>query len=167
RAAWRRQTRSAADIVRSRRYAASRSWAEPYRQAVAPFPSRSISQSPDCLPLRPWRLPRLSVWKRLYPSRFPAWLADDPVDMPHLAAGAGLGFAVEMRLAIPVESAGHHADLIADEILHDHIGHAPGIAQRPAGNGADMLLELVGKAHGLGPVARIVDPRRDLVDQKS
>src|SRR5258706_5711235 len=41
---------------------------------------------------------------------------------------------------------------------------APGIAEGPAANGADMLLELAHHTGFDGPVTRIVDAWRDLVD---
>ena len=44
---------------------------------------------------------------------------------------------------------------------------APRRAQRPAGDGADVLLELVDLAAVQGPVAGVVDARRELVDQQA
>ena len=43
---------------------------------------------------------------------------------------------------------------------------ARAVAQRPAGHRADVLFELVDGAAVLGPVAGIVHPRRDLVDDQ-
>ena len=44
---------------------------------------------------------------------------------------------------------------------------AGGVAERPAGDGADVLLELRTDAGVHGPMAGIVDPRRDLVDEEA
>ena len=63
-------------------------------------------------------------------------------------------------------SRGHGGNVVADEVFHHHVGKAGRVAQRPAGDGADVLLELVGDADRFGPVAGIVDARGDLVDDQ-
>ena len=57
-------------------------------------------------------------------------------------------------------------DLVADQVVHLDPAEAGGRAERPAADGADMLLELRGRSALDGPVAGIVNPRRDLVDHQ-
>ena len=88
--------------------------------------------------------------------------------MAHLAAGRGLGLAVEMnqRVGAP-QPVGNGKDIVADQVLHHAVGMALGIAERQAGDGADMLLELADDAGGFRPVAGIVDAWRDLVGDQA
>src|SRR5581483_10124317 len=66
-----------------------------------------------------------------------------PRDMAHFAAGADGRFAVEMHGGAgnlqPLAEIFH---LVADEIDHFDAAVANGLAERPAGDRADMLLEL-------------------------
>jgi hypothetical protein len=55
---------------------------------------------------------------------------------------------------------------LAQQIDHHRIAVARRVAERPAGDGADMLLELADGAGIERPVAGIVHPRRDLVDDQ-
>ena len=60
----------------------------------------------------------------------------------------------------------HSLGVLADEIVHLDSPRRVGRAERPAGDGADMLLELRGLRAVERPVAGIVDARRDLVDDQ-
>src|SRR3954471_9146318 len=89
--------------------------------------------------------------------------------MAHLAAGAGFAFAVEMEVdATFGDEFGPALDVAADEVLHHRVaaGEA-GDARRQAADGADVLLELRGDRALDGPVAAVVHPRRDLVDDRA
>src|SRR5688572_2732788 len=58
------------------------------------------------------------------------------------------------------------ASLRADEIGHHRVAMPLGAAERPAGDGPDMVLELADGAGVDGPMPRIVNPRCDLVDEE-
>ena len=64
-------------------------------------------------------------------------------DMAHLAAGPRRALAVEMH-----GGAGNRQpllvaeDVVADQVGHGHLAMADRLAERPAGDGADVLLEL-------------------------
>jgi hypothetical protein len=87
--------------------------------------------------------------------------------MTHLAPGTRLPLAIEVqnrsRLARQFETARH---LLPKEIGHFDIGMADGCRKGPAGDGADMKIELGEVAGILGPMARIVQARGDLIDEK-
>src|SRR2546430_1867411 len=86
--------------------------------------------------------------------------------MPHLAAGPRLGFSIKMERSHGLRcEACPIVGLIAQQICHDCIAVAIRIAERPAGNGADVLLELRYRTSIDGPVAGIVDAGSDLVDE--
>src|SRR5215468_4498426 len=90
-----------------------------------------------------------------------------PRHVTHLAAGTGAVLAIEMDgRARHIEPAGVIRDLIADQVDHfdPPVAHRP--AERPAGDCADVLLELRDRAAIEGPMAGIVHARRDLVDQE-
>ena len=57
-------------------------------------------------------------------------------------------------------------DLVADDVVHNRVGMALRIAQRPSGNRTDMLFELADHAGFQGPMAGIMDARSDLIDQQ-
>ena len=97
---------------------------------------------------------------------FPGSFQGNLVQVTHFAPWPRLGLAVGMGADTRPEPLGDRGDPVADEVFHLEIGEARGVAQRPAGDGADVLLELVGDTHGLGPVAGIVDAWGDLVDQQ-
>src|SRR5882672_367440 len=87
-------------------------------------------------------------------------------DMAHLPARPGCALAIEVngraRFGQP--------RLVAVDLVPDQIGHGDGavtdrLAERPARNGPDMLLELRDRGPVERPMAGIVHPRRDLVDQ--
>src|SRR6478736_4117913 len=87
-------------------------------------------------------------------------------DMPHLAAGARRALAIEMH-----SGAGNRqpllvvVDIVPDQIGHRDRGVADRFAERPAGNGPYVLLELRDGGAVQRPVPGIMHPRRDLVDQ--
>src|SRR6202051_2907992 len=87
--------------------------------------------------------------------------------MPH--------FAARPRRTLAVEVDGRARDgqplLVAIDIVADQIGHgarpmAHRLAERPAGDGADVLLELRDRRAVERPVPGIVHPRGNLVDQQ-
>ena len=86
--------------------------------------------------------------------------------MSHLAARPRRALAVEVH-----GGAGHRQpSLVVEDVVADQIGHgdramADRLAERPAGDGADVLLELRDRGAVERPVPGIVHPRRDLVDQ--
>src|SRR4051812_35273652 len=86
--------------------------------------------------------------------------------MAHFAAWPRRPLAIEMnggaRDAEPLLVV---ADLLADQIGHGDRAVAHWFSKRPAGDRPDMLLELRDGGAVERPMARIVDPRRDLVDQ--
>ena len=57
--------------------------------------------------------------------------------------------------------------LRADQVRHHHVGVARRRPERPAGDRADVVLELRDGAGVLRPMAGIVDARRDLVDEEA
>ena len=86
--------------------------------------------------------------------------------MAHLAAGARLALAVEMQLSAGLgENLAPGQNLVADQILH----HRPRVmldrSQRQAADGAHELLELAGDTGIDRPVAGLMRPLRQLVDQ--
>src|SRR5579862_3894419 len=86
--------------------------------------------------------------------------------MAHLAAGPHRGLAVKMhRGSWNREPAPVILDLAADEVRHLDAPAADRLAERPAGHRADVLLELRHRGAVERPMAGIVHPRRDLVDQ--
>ncbi len=58
-------------------------------------------------------------------------------------------------------------DVVADQVFHLDRLAQPGGGERPAGDRADVLLELRDRGAVLGPMARIVDPGRDLVGDEA
>ena len=87
--------------------------------------------------------------------------------MRHLAAGAGLGLAVEVQAFVGLgRQLAPVLDLFAQQVGHFDTGVGRRGAERSAGDGADMLFELVADTAVLGPVAGIMDARSDLVDQQ-
>ncbi len=88
-------------------------------------------------------------------------------DMPHFAAGAGLGPAVDMD-----GGARNRQPVLVGRRFRprsgwswSHAAEPPGRGERPAGDGPDMLLELRHRTAVQCPVAGIADTRRHLVDQ--
>src|SRR5277367_2829805 len=94
-------------------------------------------------------------------------LGKDAGDVAHLAVRADFELAVEMEGEVWLgEDVAPFLGVLADQVVHFGPA-APGRgAERPAGDGADMLLELRGLGALDRPVAGIVHPRRDLVDDK-
>src|SRR5271167_2779179 len=95
---------------------------------------------------------------------FGCWL--DLGHMPHLAAGPGCTLAVE----VDGGARNRQPSLIAVDVVPDQVGHgdmpiAEGLAQRPSGDGADVLFELRDRGAVQRPVPGIVHPRSNLVDQ--
>ena len=56
-------------------------------------------------------------------------------------------------------------DIVANQVRHGHLAMADRFAERPAGDGADVLLELRDRGAVQRPVPGIMHPRRNLVDQ--
>ena len=87
--------------------------------------------------------------------------------MAHLATGPAFLFPIEMegrlRLAGKVSPG---FNLGAQDIGHFHIEVTLRLGQGPAGNGADVKLELGEEAGILSPVAGVVNPGGDLVDEQ-
>src|ERR1700744_6787185 len=103
------------------------------------------------------------IWHR---SRDFGRLGVDLRDMPHLPAWARRPLAVEMyRCAWNGQPLRVGIDFVADQVGHGHPAVPDGLAERPARNGPDMLLELRNRGPVEGPMSRIMYPRRDLVDQ--
>ena len=87
-------------------------------------------------------------------------------DMAHLAAGASFALAVDVDVHIGLgDEIGPAVDVVADEVVHDRAAtNELGRAGRKVADGADMLFELRGDRALDRPMAAVVDPRRDLVD---
>src|SRR5260370_13804338 len=86
--------------------------------------------------------------------------------MSHLPARPRRTLAVE----VDSRAADGKPLLVAIDIVPDQVGHGDRavtnrLAERPAGDGADMLLKLRNRGTVERPVPGIVHPRRDLVDQ--
>ena len=91
----------------------------------------------------------------------------EPGDVAHLAALSRLRLAVEMEVRGRVGDQRRPVlDIGADQVLHGGVGAPCRGAERQAADGADVLRELAGGAALDGPMTRIVDARRDLVDQQ-
>ena len=61
----------------------------------------------------------------------------------------------------------HAQHVMPDQVLHHNVAVPLAVAQWPARNSADVLLELADGAAVLGPVARIMDARSDLVHDQA
>jgi hypothetical protein len=71
-------------------------------------------------------------------------------------------------MAAPVAAiSGMREDVVPDQVLHHHIRVTLSVAERPAGDGADVLFELVDDAAVLRPVPGIVDAGGELVDDEA
>src|SRR5580700_673454 len=98
------------------------------------------------------------------PSR-PSSLRKDTGDVPHLAARTDRGLAVEVQGGSgDFKPAAKVLDLAADEVGHFHTAVADWLGERPASHRPDMLLELRYRSTVQGPMAGIVHPRRNFVD---
>jgi len=87
--------------------------------------------------------------------------------MAHLASGARLFLAVERQTRLRIgEMMLPGLDIVADQVAHCDPPVAPGRAQWPAADGADMLLELRGLRAEIGPVPGIVHAGSDFVDDE-
>jgi hypothetical protein len=86
--------------------------------------------------------------------------------MAHLAARPRRALAVEVN-----GGAGHRQpllvveDIVADQVGHGDLAVTNRLAERPAGNRPDVLLELRDRGAVQRPVPGIMHPRRNLVDQ--
>src|SRR5262245_23159569 len=77
-----------------------------------------------------------------------------PRDVAHLAAWTGVVLAVEVEAGAGLGGQLQPAvRLLADQVHHLCVAVAPGGAQRPAGHGADVVLELAHRARLDGPMA--------------
>src|SRR6185437_12690231 len=88
------------------------------------------------------------------------------VQMAHLAAAPRFPLAVELWPDACAQPGRNRGDLVADEVFHHYRGEARRVAQRPAGNRPDVLLELIRYADCFGPMPGIMDSRGYLVDQQ-
>src|SRR6202044_1037775 len=94
-------------------------------------------------------------------------LREDPRDMAHLAARSDLELAVKMQSEIRLgEDVAPVLSVLADQIVHFDPAAARRPAGGPAGNGADMLLELRGLRALERPMAGIMDARREMLDHE-
>src|SRR3984885_9828254 len=94
-------------------------------------------------------------------------LGEDARDVTHLAARADFELAIEMQAEVRLgEDVAPVLSVLADQIVHFDPAAPHCRAKRPAGDSADMLLELRGLRALKRPVAGIVDARRDLVDHE-
>src|SRR5258708_24069176 len=85
--------------------------------------------------------------------------------MPHLPARPRRPLAVDVeRCAGDGEPLPIAIDIVPDQVGHGDRAMTNRLAERPAGDGADVLLELRNRGAVERPVAGIVHPRRDLVD---
>src|SRR5215831_19412770 len=86
--------------------------------------------------------------------------------MAHLPAGPRLSLAVDVnggaRNGQPLRVG---VDFVSDQIGHGDLAMTNRLSERPAGDGTDMLLELRDRGAVKRPVAGIMHPWRDLVDQ--
>ena len=88
--------------------------------------------------------------------------------MTYLAPRPRCGFPIEMDSSQRLRSEVRPIlGLTAQKIDHHRIVVAVRIAERPAGNRTNMLLELRHHAGIDGPVAGVVNARSDLVDENS
>src|SRR5574337_1643032 len=88
-------------------------------------------------------------------------------DMAHLAVRPELELAVKMQAKVRLgEDVAPVLGVLADEIVHFRPAAPCRRAERPAGDGADVLLALRGLRAVERPVAGIVDARGDLVDDE-
>src|SRR3984885_3783214 len=87
--------------------------------------------------------------------------------MAHLAPRSDLDFAVEMQSEIRLsEDVAPVLSVLTDQIVHFDPATPRCRAERPAGDRADVLLELRGLRALERPMAGIVDAGRDLVDHE-
>ena len=87
--------------------------------------------------------------------------------MAHLAPRAHDALAVEVQLRIRfARDRGPGLGVVADEIGHLGVRKAHRRAERPAGDGADVLFELAGEAGVFRPMPGIVDAWGELVRQQ-
>src|SRR3954449_1391897 len=86
--------------------------------------------------------------------------------MPHFPARARRTLAVEMDSGTGNrEPPRVILDVVADQIGHGDLAVAHRLAERPTGNGADVLLELRDGRAVERPMAGIMYPRRVLVEE--
>src|SRR5450432_3418323 len=87
--------------------------------------------------------------------------------MAHLAAGAHFQLAVEMQAKVGLgENIAPFLRVLADQIVHFDPPAPRRRAKRPAGDGADMLLELRGLRAVDRPMSGIMDARGEFIDDK-
>src|SRR5215207_269767 len=133
--------------------------AEPSRFAVARWLTETVPTVQDrALQQRLKKTPR-KRWKTLRLAR------PNLRHMPHLAAGAGRALAVKMEVSVRVvEDRAPAPGVVADEVRHPDAAPAGGRSERPAADGAHVLLELRRDRALDGPMAGVMHPRRNLVD---
>ena len=85
--------------------------------------------------------------------------------MAHFAPWPHEALAVNMQPRLP-RHFNPFLDFVADDVLHNSVGIAFRIAQRPSGDRTDMLFELADGAGFQCPMAGIMDARSDLIDQQ-
>src|SRR5580692_291702 len=91
-----------------------------------------------------------------------------PRHVAHFAAGANRSLAIEVdRGSRQDQPAAVIFHLVADKVRHLDAAVAQRFSQRPAGDRSDVLLELRHRSAVDRPMAGIVNPRCDLVDDKA
>src|SRR5581483_10453578 len=94
-----------------------------------------------------------------------AGFRSDLRDMAHLAAGPRRSLAVDVNgCAGNRQPFGIARNLVPDQVGHGDLAMPDRLAERPAGNRADVLLELRDRGAVQRPVPGIMHPRRNLVD---
>ena len=91
--------------------------------------------------------------------------------MPHLAAHARLGLAVEMEFHVWIGEGGGPVGFTLRPDVAEEVGHCGGRAkgsgaERQAADGSDLLLELAGDAGVQREVAAVVGAGGELVDDE-
>ena len=94
-------------------------------------------------------------------------LGKQPGDVAHFAARARLGLAVEVDGGAGLGGEGApFVDIGADQIGHHRIAVARRLAERPAANRPNMVLELADETGIERPMAGIMDARGEFVDDQ-
>jgi hypothetical protein len=88
------------------------------------------------------------------------------IDVAHLSPRPRLALTIEPEPGLRlVRQARPTVNLVAEQVGHLNVGKGMGRPQRPPGDCADVLFELVDLATVESPMSGIVDPRRELVDE--
>ena len=88
--------------------------------------------------------------------------------MPHFTTRFDFGFTIEVQRGVALGSKiGDSVHIVAYQVLHCDIRVALPITKGPARHCTNVLFKLVNCATVLGPVAGIMHPWRNLVDDQS